>query len=121
MKSLENLTISMPVTRASGDEAEAWSTLMALVSGKKQRGDDVIRAALWLVEDVLRRTLTPYFRRGRLRERIRVRNLLAKKWTTLLQCWPGGTPPSEIDLTTWREAGEWVSLLMSYAPQEKGR
>lgn len=117
MKPLENILVtpSHPGSRLASDQTHL-DKLKTYVGGEAVRGDDLLKAALWLVTEVLRRNETPAFRRGFLNDRLQTVAKLAGKYNLLLQCWPGATPPSEHMIQTQKLALDMVSTLVSYAP-----
>jgi hypothetical protein len=62
------------------------------LSGEKVRGDDLLKAGLWVVSEVTRRTEAPFFRRGRVREAIDRVSKVATNYHHLVRGWPGAKP-----------------------------
>ena len=122
MSLLSHINITRPkAEHVDGPDAElAWSVLDRLVDGKTVRADDTLRTALWLVEDVLRRTEAPSFRFGRLKARLSAVAVLATKWRALVRLWPGEISRDTATLEAKAPAAlEWIDLLSRYAAKER--
>jgi hypothetical protein len=88
MKQFSDITAQRP-KQPSDSEHEILLKLSKFVKGEKVRGDDLVKAGLWLVAEVARRIETPSFRRERLREWFETTGKLARKQIHLVQGWPG--------------------------------
>lgn len=88
MKQFSDITAQRP-KQPSESEHTHLSKLSRFVKGEKVRGDDLVKAGLWLVAEVVRCTETPYFQRERLKAYLSDVGELARKQLLLLQGWPG--------------------------------
>ena len=121
MKPLENITIHFTDPEHWVEQEKAHTkTLDLLLKGQVPvPGVDVLKAGLFLVSEVVRRMETPSFRVEMLRHRMKRVHLMAFKWSALLQCWPGGTPPSQPEIDDQKRCCDMVDLLVKHSPERK--
>lgn len=117
MKNLENMKCALQ----EDDQYHSKRTrthiqkLRLFLSGEDVRGDDLLKAGLWVVSEVVRRTYTPSFRRGRVREAIDHVNKVATKHLHLVRGWPGAKPDF-IELDIQEDAISFLTKLSYHAP-----
>jgi hypothetical protein len=90
-----------------------------LLNGDEVRADDVLKAGLFLVAEVVRRLETPSFKMELLRENLKKSCGLASKYYALLQCWPGVKEPIPYELRDHEAALGVLKLLIRHSPERE--
>lgn len=93
MKNFSAINIMRP-KQPSESEKVHLAKLNRFAKGETVRGDDLVKAGLWLVAEVARSAATPYFQRERFRRFLERVNTLAVKQYHLELGWPGRSPDS---------------------------
>jgi len=119
MKNLSNETIKLPDFKITEIHREK---LRRLVDDEEVRADDVLKAGLFLVADVLRRSNKTPCLIDILHDRLMLTHDLAAKYATLCAVWPGPKQPGahegSYELQRAREALTVLSeFLVPYSPQ----
>lgn len=115
MNSLENMTVQFNQDKRF--KVVHLDKINRLLSGEKVRADDVLKAGLFLVAEVVRRMETPSFRMELLREKLGVARGLGAKYSALLRCWPGIKEPNPYEIRENKAALDLVDLLIQCAPE----
>jgi len=116
MKNFEDMKITLPK-----DAATHAAKLALLVEGKEVRGDDVLRAGVFLVIEVLRRRESPSFCRNFFRDHLKKALFLGSKYSGLLQVWPGARELMPHEIKENNAALGLLKTLRDYAPELKSR
>ena len=116
MTNLSNKQISRPRMEIAETHCEK---LKRYVEGEDVRADDLLKAALFVVVDVLRRERTPSWNVDFFAEQLERVSTLASKYVALMTAWPGAVEPPESVIERLKADIDLLNTrLIPYAPRE---